>query len=137
MRFCCIYLNNITIGPKGSVALRIDNESMLTRRLNKTPQIRVHYVTVYVNKTFTQTHCVNVARIVHFIICTLISVVSLSLIHSSPPLCLFPGFVGVVVGGFHRAQGVIDHPMVRLVRPNRQHHVPHGRIILETKSVRI
>ena len=60
-----------------------------------------------------------------------------SLAHSSPSLCLFPGFVGVVVGGFHRAQGVVDHPVVRLVRPYRQHHVPHRRVILETKSVRI
>ena len=80
---------------------------------------------------------VNVARILHFIICTLISVVSVSHVHSSPPLCLFAGFVWVVVGGLHRAQGVVDYPVVRLVRPYRQHHVPHGRVILETKSVRI
>ena len=101
---------------------------MLTRRWNKTPQIRVHHVTVDVNKTLT----VNRTLYIMYInICGLVS-----LLHSSP-LCLFPGFVWVVVGRFHRAQGVVDHPVMRLVRAYREHHIPHRRVILETKSIRI
>ena len=120
----------------GSLTSRIDNESILTRRWNEKPQISLLRHSLRQQNFDADALCecgTNSTLYIRYInICGLVS-----LEHSSPPLCLFAGFVWVVVGGLHRAQGVVDYPVVRLVRPYRQHHVPHGRVILETKSVRI